>query len=50
MRGWANKEVATEFGISEQHVANHKFDFIARMSKAIREQGLNEDIFPELQL
>lgn len=49
VRGWANKDVATELGISEQHVANHKFDFIARMSKAIRDQGLNEDIFPELQ-
>jgi RNA polymerase sigma-70 factor (ECF subfamily) len=48
VRGWANKDVATELGISEQQVANHKFDFIARMSKAIRDQGLNGDIFPEL--
>lgn len=49
VRGWANKDVAAKLNITEQHVANHKFDFIARLSKAIREQGLNGDVFPELQ-
>ncbi len=48
VRGWANKEVAARLGITEQHVANYKFDFIARMSSAVRKQGLNADIFPEL--
>lgn len=48
VRGWANKDVATHLGITEQHVANYKFDFIARMSSAIRKQGLNSDLFPEL--
>ncbi|MFO0903486.1 MAG: RNA polymerase sigma factor [Pirellulales bacterium] len=46
--GWANKEVAVELGITEQQVANYKFDFIARMSQMVRRQGLNVDVFPEL--
>ena len=48
VRGWANKHVATELEISEQQVANFKFDFIARMRSIIRRQGLSEDVFPEL--
>jgi RNA polymerase sigma-70 factor (ECF subfamily) len=46
--GWANKDVAVELGISEQQVANFKFDFLARMRKIIRQQGLPPDVFPEL--
>ena len=48
VRGWANKDVATELGISEQQVANFKFDFLARTRSIIRKQGLSEDVFPEL--
>jgi RNA polymerase sigma-70 factor (ECF subfamily) len=48
VRGWANKNVAVELDISEQQVANFKFDFIARMRSIIRRQGLSEDVFPEL--
>jgi RNA polymerase sigma-70 factor (ECF subfamily) len=48
VRGWANKDVAVELDISEQQVANFKFDFIARMRAIIRRQGLSEDVFPEL--
>lgn len=48
VRGWANKEVAARMGISEQAVANHKFEFIAKLRTTIRNQGLSEDIFPEL--
>lgn len=46
--GWANKNVAAELGLSEQQVANYKFDFLARLRKNVRKQGLSEDIFPEL--
>ncbi len=46
--GWANKDVATELGLSEQQIANYKFDFLARLRKNVRKQGLSEDIFPEL--
>ena len=48
VRGWANKHVATELDISEQQVANFKFDFLARLRSMIRRQGLSEDVFPEL--
>ena len=48
VRGWPNKEVADRLGISEQKVANHKFDFLARLRTAVRKQGLPEEIFPEL--
>jgi RNA polymerase sigma-70 factor (ECF subfamily) len=48
VRGWTNKDVATELGISEQQVANFKFDFLARTRTLIRRQGLSMDVFPEL--
>jgi RNA polymerase sigma-70 factor, ECF subfamily len=46
--GWANKDVATHLEITEQQVANFKFDFLTRMRSILRRQGLSEDIFPEL--
>ena len=46
--GWANKDVAAELKLSEQQVANFKFDFIANLRKLIRKQGLSPDVFPEL--
>lgn len=48
VRGHANKEVAKRLKISEQTVANHKYEFLARLRAAIRRQGLPEDVFPEL--
>ena len=48
MRGRANKEAAAQLGISEQAVANHKFEFLAKLRAAIRNQGLPEEVFPEL--
>jgi RNA polymerase sigma-70 factor (ECF subfamily) len=48
VRGWANKEVAARLGISEQTVANHKFEFLAKLRAAVRKQDLPEDVFPEL--
>jgi RNA polymerase sigma-70 factor, ECF subfamily len=47
-RGTANKDAATMLGISEQQVANFKFDFIARLRNLVKKQRLNEDVFPEL--
>ena len=49
VRGWANKDVATKLGISEQQVANQKFDFIARTRTLLERQKLSADVFPELQ-
>jgi RNA polymerase sigma-70 factor (ECF subfamily) len=48
VRGWSNKEVAEALDITEQHVANYKFEFIAKMKNAIKRQQLSEDVFPEL--
>jgi RNA polymerase sigma-70 factor, ECF subfamily len=48
VRGWANKDVAAELDMSEQQVANYKFDFLARLRNVIRKQGLSQDVFPEL--
>jgi RNA polymerase sigma-70 factor (ECF subfamily) len=48
VRGWANKDVAVMLEITEQQVANFKFDFIARLRSLIRRQNLSEDVFPEL--
>ena len=48
VRGWANKKVAEALDISEQQVANFKFDFLARTRTLIKRQGLSHDVFPEL--
>lgn len=47
--GVANKDVAQQLGLSEQQVANFKHDFLERLRKFVRQQRLNEDVFPELQ-
>jgi RNA polymerase sigma-70 factor, ECF subfamily len=46
--GSANKEVAATLGITEQQVANFKFDFLDRLRKLVKQQRLNDDVFPEL--
>jgi len=48
VRGLINKHVALQLEISEQAVANYKFDFLARLRTTIRGQGLPEDVFPNL--
>jgi len=48
VRGWANKRVAEKLNISEQQVANYKFDFLSSMRTFIKKKELNADVFPEL--
>ncbi len=48
VRGWANKDVAARLGLSEQTVANHKFEFLAKLRSAVRKQELPEEVFPQL--
>jgi RNA polymerase sigma-70 factor, ECF subfamily len=48
VRGRPNKEVADRLGISEQTVANYKFEFLAKLRTALRRHGLPEEVFPEL--
>ena len=50
VRGWSNQQVAARLGISEQTVANYKFETIARLRSAVRGQGLPEEVFPELYM
>ncbi|MGL4512843.1 MAG: RNA polymerase sigma factor [Lacipirellulaceae bacterium] len=46
--GLANKQVAERTGLSEQQVANFKFDFLANLKKRLVKLGLDEEVFPEL--
>jgi len=48
VRGRANKEVAEQLGISEQTVANYKFEFLAKLRSSVKKQHLPEEVFPEL--
>lgn len=48
VRGWANKEVASRLNISEQAVANYKFEFLTKLRGSVKKQGLPHDVFPEL--
>ena len=48
VRGMANKSAAAELGITEQQVANFKFDFLSRLRVLIKRQGLSKEVFPEL--
>jgi RNA polymerase sigma-70 factor (ECF subfamily) len=48
VRGWANKDVADELKLSEQQVANYKFDLIARLRTLITRSEVPSDVFPEL--
>jgi RNA polymerase sigma-70 factor (ECF subfamily) len=47
-RGMANQQVAQLLDMSEQQVANYKFDFLARLRTLIGRQQLSEEVFPEL--
>jgi RNA polymerase sigma-70 factor (ECF subfamily) len=48
VRGWANKDVAAQMGLTEQAVANYKYEFLSKLRAAVRGQGLPEEVFPEL--
>jgi RNA polymerase sigma-70 factor (ECF subfamily) len=48
VRGWANRDAALQLKLSEQTVANFKFEFLARIRTLVRKQELSEDVFPEL--
>ncbi len=46
--GWSNKRVAAELGMSEQAVANQKFELLDRLRNSLRRQRLSTELFPEL--
>lgn len=49
VRGWSNKRVAEKLDLSEQKVANHKFDFLARVRKLIKNDDLADEILPHAE-
>ncbi len=48
VRGWGNKEAAGQLALSEQSVANFKFEFLERLRTLVRKQQPSADVFPEL--
>lgn len=48
VRGTGNKQVAGLLGLTEQQVANFKFDFLSRLRNVIKRQNLSHEVFPEL--
>ncbi len=50
VKGWGNKDVAARVGVSEQQVANIKFQAKKRLTESLRAAQLSADIFPELRL
>jgi RNA polymerase sigma-70 factor (ECF subfamily) len=49
VKGWANRDVASFLGISEQQIANYRFAAVKKLSEHIRAAGLPPDVFPELK-
>jgi RNA polymerase sigma-70 factor (ECF subfamily) len=43
VKGWANKDVARHLGMTEQAVASHKFQAIARLKEMARKAGMSLD-------
>lgn len=48
VRGWSNKKTAQALNLTEQQVANYKFDFIASMKTAIKKQNVAPEAISEL--
>lgn len=48
VRGWGNKQVAHALGLTEQQVANAKFEFLSRLRTLVARQQVSPDVFPEL--
>jgi len=48
VRGWSNKKTAEALNLTEQQVANYKFDFVASMKSTIKKQHVAPDAIVEL--
>ncbi len=46
--GCANQEAARRLSMTEQQVANVKFECLRKLQQSVRAQGLSSDVFPEL--
>lgn len=47
VRGWPNKQVAEQLGLTEQKVANVKFEFLAKLKSTVSRQGISTDWIPD---
>ena len=50
VKGEGNKEVSARVGVSEQQVANVKFQAKKRLHEFLRAAKLSADVFPELKV
>jgi len=48
VKGWPNWQVAEYFKLSEQQVANYRFNAVRRLTEGMKAAGLPSDVFPEL--
>lgn len=48
VKGWANRDVAKLLKISEQQVANIRFAAVKKIGEHVKNAGLPDDVFPEL--
>lgn len=48
VRGRSNKMTAELLDLTEQQVANFKFDFLAKLRTSVKKSGLPREVFPEL--
>lgn len=49
LRGWPNKRVAEVLGLSEQAVANIKFEFVEKAREAVQAAGIPLEMVPGLK-
>jgi len=48
VKGWPNWQVAEYMKLSEQQIANYRFNAVRRLTEGMKSAGLPTDVFPEL--
>jgi len=48
VKGWPNWQVAEQLKVTEQQVANYRFATVKKLTEAMNQAGLPDDVFPEL--
>jgi RNA polymerase sigma-70 factor (ECF subfamily) len=48
VKGWPNWQVAEYLKLSEQQIANYRFNAVKRLTEGMKAAGLPSDVFPEL--
>jgi RNA polymerase sigma-70 factor (ECF subfamily) len=50
VKGWPNWQVAEYLKLTEQQIANYRFNAVKRLTEGMRAAGLPTDVFPELNV